>query len=145
MADSEVEDRIKDLEFWEELSCGIYSLKLADSKINKSLVGEVEKHAWTDPVLNELITWERTCVEYSSPELSPLSFSVETGSTIANPNSANGIASPSEVQSEHGKLHVQAPASLINGTLYPGFISLGPLHGNLCQFTWMLCQSRECT
>ncbi|XP_058183139.1 uncharacterized protein LOC131301048 isoform X1 [Rhododendron vialii] len=55
--------------FWEELPCGIYSVSVDDSKLDGDMVGEVERHEWTDPMLYELINWERTSVQPKPEEL----------------------------------------------------------------------------
>lgn len=39
------------------------------SKVNRSLIGEVKKHEWTNAMLKELIEWERISVEPRSEEL----------------------------------------------------------------------------
>ncbi|XP_019252450.1 PREDICTED: asparagine synthetase domain-containing protein 1 isoform X2 [Nicotiana attenuata] len=54
---------IAKIDFWEELPCGIYSLSIGASGTDEELIGEVLKHDWTDPKLNELITWERTSIQ----------------------------------------------------------------------------------
>ncbi|KAF7131758.1 hypothetical protein RHSIM_Rhsim09G0126700 [Rhododendron simsii] len=55
--------------FWEELPCGIYSVSVDDSKLDGNMVGEVERHEWTDPMLYELINWERMSVQPKPEEL----------------------------------------------------------------------------
>ncbi|KAK2967786.1 hypothetical protein RJ640_008006 [Escallonia rubra] len=57
------------LNFWEELSCGVYSLSIHTSNADENLVGKVEHHEWTNPNLKELIKWERTSVEPKYEEL----------------------------------------------------------------------------
>ncbi|KAF8378576.1 hypothetical protein HHK36_029921 [Tetracentron sinense] len=64
-------DRMSNLTFWEELSCGIYSISINASKANGCLVGEFRKHDWTNTVLKELIKWERTFVEPKSEHVKP--------------------------------------------------------------------------
>ncbi|KAI3818208.1 hypothetical protein L1987_12011 [Smallanthus sonchifolius] len=49
--------------FWEELPCAVYSLSMNSSKMNGNLVFEVRRHNWCDPLLQELIKWDRTLVE----------------------------------------------------------------------------------
>ncbi|XP_026381143.1 asparagine synthetase domain-containing protein 1-like [Papaver somniferum] len=61
--DSGAEDLVSGINFWEELSCGIYSICFNASETKECLVGEVKKHEWTDPLLSELIKWERSDVE----------------------------------------------------------------------------------
>lgn len=60
-------------DFWEELSCGVYSVSISPSQVGGHLIGEVKKHGWTDFELKELITWERTGVE-PKPENLSVSF-----------------------------------------------------------------------
>ncbi|KAK3039830.1 hypothetical protein RJ639_027143, partial [Escallonia herrerae] len=57
------------LNFWEELSCGVYSLSIHTSNVDENLVGKVEHHEWTNPNLKELIKWERTSVVPKYEEL----------------------------------------------------------------------------
>ncbi|XP_077216962.1 asparagine synthase family protein isoform X1 [Tasmannia lanceolata] len=66
------------LGYWEELSCGIYSICLDASKVNsqgntQNLIGEVRKHEWRDTLLKKLIKWERNFVE---PESGSIQYSV---------------------------------------------------------------------
>ncbi|XP_059655686.1 uncharacterized protein LOC132302766 isoform X1 [Cornus florida] len=58
-----------ELNFWEELSCGVYSISMGASGMDGYLAGEVKKHQWTDPMLRELIKWERTSIEPNPEEL----------------------------------------------------------------------------
>ena len=58
------------MDFWEELSCGVYSVSITPLKMGGYLVGEVKKHGWTDVGLKELITWERTGIEPKPENLS---------------------------------------------------------------------------
>ncbi|KAM7487506.1 hypothetical protein LguiB_024990 [Lonicera macranthoides] len=51
------------LNFWEELSCGVYSISMSVSEMDGHLVGEVKKHEWSNPMLKELIKWERSFIE----------------------------------------------------------------------------------
>lgn len=55
--------------FWEELPCGIYSVSVGVSELDGNTVGEVKRHEWTDPMLYELINWERTSVQPKPEEL----------------------------------------------------------------------------
>ncbi|KAF5939820.1 hypothetical protein HYC85_020987 [Camellia sinensis] len=81
--------------FWEELPCGVYSMRVGASKLDANIiaipvylywavahpiweyhfqgvtnmVGEVKRHEWTDPILNELIKWDRTSVQPKPKEL----------------------------------------------------------------------------
>ncbi|KAL2484702.1 Asparagine synthase family protein [Abeliophyllum distichum] len=59
-----------DLNFWEELSCGVYSVSLDAPDMDGYLIGKVQKHEWTDSDLKELITWERTAVQPKPEDLS---------------------------------------------------------------------------
>ncbi|KAJ6844800.1 asparagine synthetase domain-containing protein 1-like isoform X1 [Iris pallida] len=68
---------------WEELPCGIFSIRLQSSESNEhfvkeKLTGEIIKHEWTDASLNELIKWERTFVDPKLEELSLDSLRNET-------------------------------------------------------------------
>lgn len=67
--DCEVENGMSNLNFWEELSCGIYSISMESSKVDGCLLGEVKKHEWTSPMLKELIEWERTAVDPKPKDL----------------------------------------------------------------------------
>ncbi|KAK9105265.1 hypothetical protein Scep_022109 [Stephania cephalantha] len=62
ITDSHVEYCASNNEFWEELSCGIYSIQLVASELHGCLVGKVRKHEW-NPGLKKLIEWKRTSVE----------------------------------------------------------------------------------
>ncbi|XP_052206075.1 uncharacterized protein LOC127810572 isoform X2 [Diospyros lotus] len=53
---------MSELNFWEELPCGVYSIQLGAAKLDANVFGEVKRHEWTDPMLNELIKFERTSV-----------------------------------------------------------------------------------
>ncbi|CAK9142424.1 unnamed protein product [Ilex paraguariensis] len=63
------ENEMGKLNFWEELPCGVYSISMRASSMERYMVGEVKKHEWTNPMLRELIKWERTSVE-PKPEMS---------------------------------------------------------------------------
>ncbi|KAI4386416.1 hypothetical protein MLD38_004348 [Melastoma candidum] len=56
------EERVDELKFWEELTCGIYSMTIKTSKNGGFLVGEINRHEWRNSVLKELICWERVFV-----------------------------------------------------------------------------------
>ncbi|XP_024989077.1 asparagine synthetase domain-containing protein 1 isoform X2 [Cynara cardunculus var. scolymus] len=62
-ADIGYENGPTEVKFWEELPCAVYSLSMSALKLDENLVGEVRRHNWTDPMLEELIKWERTYVE----------------------------------------------------------------------------------
>ncbi|XP_071735562.1 uncharacterized protein [Rutidosis leptorrhynchoides] len=66
ISDTGCENGPSELNFWEELPCGVYSLSM-DASVN--LVGKVRKHDWTDPLLKELIKWKRTFVEPKPEDL----------------------------------------------------------------------------
>lgn len=42
------------------------------------MVGEVKKHEWTDAMLEELIKWERNCVEPKPEELHTSRWKIKT-------------------------------------------------------------------
>ncbi|KAF3945148.1 hypothetical protein CMV_028454 [Castanea mollissima] len=65
----EAENEINNHNFWEELTCGIYSISFDAPKLDECLVGEVRKHEWTNSMLKELIVWERTSVEPKPEDL----------------------------------------------------------------------------
>ncbi|PIN16750.1 hypothetical protein CDL12_10595 [Handroanthus impetiginosus] len=62
-----------ELNFWEELSCGVYSISMSPLQMDGTLTGEVKKHEWTGSELKELMTWERTSIE-PKPEYLSVSF-----------------------------------------------------------------------
>ncbi|XP_009406662.2 uncharacterized protein LOC103989519 isoform X1 [Musa acuminata AAA Group] len=73
ISDTEVECSSSNICYWEELPCGIYSLCLkapnaSEQLVKQKLVGEIRKHKWTDPLLNSLVEWERTCLD---PKVDP--------------------------------------------------------------------------
>ncbi|KAH6797829.1 Asparagine synthase family protein [Perilla frutescens var. hirtella] len=68
--DTEEEKGETELDFWEELSCGVYSVTMSPLKMGGYLIGEVKKHEWTDFELKELIAWERTGIERKPENLS---------------------------------------------------------------------------
>ncbi|KAH9322258.1 hypothetical protein KI387_016897, partial [Taxus chinensis] len=78
-------DGADDLDFWDELACGIYSISLETGKefvYNKkdlfvSIVGRVEKHDWCSPQVKKLLNWERCFVEPGSDDslMSKFTFS----------------------------------------------------------------------
>ncbi|XP_076947218.1 uncharacterized protein LOC143619084 [Bidens hawaiensis] len=49
--------------FWEELPCGVYSLSMNASEMDGNLVCNVKRHDWFDPLLQELLKWDRILVE----------------------------------------------------------------------------------
>ncbi|KAL6570960.1 hypothetical protein OROGR_000510 [Orobanche gracilis] len=52
-----------ELNFWEELPCGVYSISMSPIKTSGRLIGEIKKHEWTDSGLKDLVTWDRTFIE----------------------------------------------------------------------------------
>ncbi|KAM0001974.1 putative asparagine synthase (glutamine-hydrolyzing) [Helianthus debilis subsp. tardiflorus] len=56
--------------FWEELPCGVYNLSMNASKMDGNWVCEVKRHDWLDPLLQELIKWDRSLVEPTPDVLS---------------------------------------------------------------------------
>ena len=44
---------------WEELSCGIYSLCMESLSEIFFGISRIQKHQWTNALLNDLIKWER--------------------------------------------------------------------------------------
>lgn len=65
----EDENGINNLNFWEELPCGVYSMSFDAPKLDGFLVGEVRKHEWRNAILKELLDWERTSVEPKPEDL----------------------------------------------------------------------------
>ncbi|XVE85734.1 hypothetical protein DITRI_Ditri17bG0114800 [Diplodiscus trichospermus] len=65
----EIENGTSGSKFWEELSCGIYSMSVDASKSDGIFLSEIKKHEWTNVMLKELIEWERVSVEPKSEEL----------------------------------------------------------------------------
>ncbi|KAK4263594.1 hypothetical protein QN277_028985 [Acacia crassicarpa] len=55
--------------YWEELSCGIYSVHVEVSSSNQGLIGEVRRHEYTNSMLKELIKWERISIEPKPEDL----------------------------------------------------------------------------
>ncbi|XAR65290.1 Asparagine synthase (glutamine-hydrolyzing) [Bertholletia excelsa] len=72
------EDGISELNFWEELPCGIYRIQICASKLAPTVVGKVERHDWTDNMLNELIKWERASVQPKPDELNASRLKIST-------------------------------------------------------------------
>lgn len=69
-SDFEESKAMGQLNFWEELPCGIYSLSMGCSRVDGRLAGELKKHNWTDSNVEELIHWERAFVQPGAGELS---------------------------------------------------------------------------
>ncbi|XP_039172637.1 asparagine synthetase domain-containing protein 1 isoform X3 [Eucalyptus grandis] len=68
-ADMQFENGVNQQKYWEELTCGIYSMKIDASILNGRLVGEIKSHEWNNSMVKELIHWERTYVEPTAEEL----------------------------------------------------------------------------
>ncbi|XP_021299708.1 asparagine synthetase domain-containing protein 1 [Herrania umbratica] len=62
----EVENGTNGNEFWEELSCGIYSMSVDARKLDGRFLGEIKKHEWTNVMLKQLIEWERVWPNHAS-------------------------------------------------------------------------------
>ncbi|KAM7252232.1 hypothetical protein ACFE04_024115 [Oxalis oulophora] len=67
--DLEAENKASSRSFWEELSCGIYSLCFHASPSIESPLGEVKKHEWNNSELEGLIRWERCLIEPKPEQL----------------------------------------------------------------------------
>lgn len=65
----EVENGTSGIKFWEELSCGIYSMSVDVKKSDGRFHSEIKKHEWTNAMLKELIEWERDSIEPKPAEL----------------------------------------------------------------------------
>ncbi|EOY01678.1 Asparagine synthase family protein, putative [Theobroma cacao] len=65
----EVESGTDGNKFWEELSCGIYSMSVDATKLDGRFFGDIKKHEWTNVMLKQLIEWERVSVEPKPEEL----------------------------------------------------------------------------
>ncbi|KAJ4831422.1 hypothetical protein Tsubulata_023217 [Turnera subulata] len=55
--------------YWDELSCGIYSLSVGVSNPDGCIVGEVKRHEWANTMLMDLIKWERVSVQPKPEDL----------------------------------------------------------------------------
>ncbi|CAI9096453.1 OLC1v1032607C1 [Oldenlandia corymbosa var. corymbosa] len=53
---------LENLNYWEELPCGMYSLSVCVSRTNGYHACELKRHKWTDANLEELVQWERMSV-----------------------------------------------------------------------------------
>ncbi|XP_030449428.1 uncharacterized protein LOC115671883 isoform X2 [Syzygium oleosum] len=63
------ENGVNQGKYWEELTCGIYSMKIDASILNGHLVGDIKRHEWNNSTVKKLIHWERTYVEPTAEEL----------------------------------------------------------------------------
>ncbi|XVF03184.1 hypothetical protein REPUB_Repub04eG0239300 [Reevesia pubescens] len=93
-SDFEVENGTSVIKFWEELSCGIYSMSVDATKSNGRFLGEIKKHEWTNIMLKELIEWERVSVEPKPEELyfshsKTLTAECDTNSSSSGPPHAS--------------------------------------------------------
>ncbi|KAA8529326.1 hypothetical protein F0562_033875 [Nyssa sinensis] len=88
------ESGMSELNFWEELSCGVYSMSMGASETDGCLVGEIRKHEWSNSMLQELIKWERNSVEPKPEELSISRIKIPNGQH--NMLSVRSIRSPQE-------------------------------------------------
>ncbi|KAF8021392.1 hypothetical protein BT93_G1739 [Corymbia citriodora subsp. variegata] len=68
-SDLQFENGANQRKYWEELTCGIYSMKIDASILNGHLVGEIKRHEWNNSMVKELINWERAYVEPTAEEL----------------------------------------------------------------------------
>ncbi|CAK7326217.1 unnamed protein product [Dovyalis caffra] len=75
--------------FWEELSCGMYSLSMDASKLDGYLAGEVKKHEWGNAMLMELIKWERVSFDPKLEELHGSSNGILVGQHLMYPASSD--------------------------------------------------------
>ncbi|CAN1838790.1 Asparagine synthetase domain-containing protein 1 [Linum perenne] len=66
--------------FWEELSCGLYSVSLNYSKQDGYIAGVVQRHEWANNELQELIRWERASV---IPQAACLFLSVPVQTSVS--------------------------------------------------------------
>jgi len=99
----EAENGINNLNFWEELPCGLYGISFDAPKLDGFLVGEGIKHEWRDAILKELLDWERTSVE---PKPEDLYISL-----CKPPREQHDVHSPSSniLPSKSGGIHVDIP------------------------------------
>ncbi|KAL8249843.1 hypothetical protein R6Q59_006711 [Mikania micrantha] len=80
-SDIKYEDESWKKHFWEELPCAVYSLSTNASKMDENPVCEVKRHDWRDPLLQELIKWDRSLVEPTPENIIEVhkSLSIEQG------------------------------------------------------------------
>ncbi|KAM2764894.1 hypothetical protein COP1_021023 [Malus domestica] len=109
--DFEAENGTTKLNFWEELRCGIYSISMNAPGLDGILVGEVQKHEWTNGVLEELIKWERTYVEPKPEDLHISHSKTLTGKR--DMHSVNSGTEPLKSGSIQASISVPAQAVLI--------------------------------
>ncbi|KAK9090903.1 hypothetical protein Sjap_024080 [Stephania japonica] len=106
ITDSHTEYCASNNEFWEELSCGIYSIQFAASELHGCLVGKVRKHEWNNPELKKLIEWKRTSVE-------PKDEKVCSGSCLSPSTEGVTDISASLMRIEQNSISVPAQKVLI--------------------------------
>lgn len=92
-ADPDFSDYTK-VSYWEELPCGLYSIRLKDldnsaTCMKEGCVVEVRKHDWTDSSLHTLIRWERKSTVPIVDGLIPDTSSVDKGSHHLSPSFRN--------------------------------------------------------
>ncbi|XP_030547253.1 asparagine synthetase domain-containing protein 1 isoform X2 [Rhodamnia argentea] len=68
-SDLQFENGVNQQKYWEELTCGIYSVKIDASILNGCLIGDIRSHEWNNSMVKKLIHWERTHVEPTAEEL----------------------------------------------------------------------------
>ncbi|KAG1368655.1 asparagine synthetase domain-containing protein C4F6.11c [Cocos nucifera] len=127
--DSNVASTTCGLCYWEELPCGIYSVHLKAQKtikqcIREKLVGEVRKHEWSDPMLNELIKWERTFLDPRVEEFSTISLPLQMEQLALPSKASDGmhhdIANLKEFMVKQANFQSDIAHSLMNN-LRPGY------------------------
>ncbi|XP_048501854.1 uncharacterized protein LOC104895781 isoform X2 [Beta vulgaris subsp. vulgaris] len=77
--DPEVVDRESNINYWEELPCGVYSIAIDASRTSACLSGKVRKHEWMNSMLKDLIVWERKLIEPKHVELKSFDSSLLFG------------------------------------------------------------------
>ncbi|XP_057251370.1 uncharacterized protein LOC130591701 [Beta vulgaris subsp. vulgaris] len=77
--DPEVEGRESNINYWEELLCGVYSIDIDASRAGACLSGKVRKHEGMNSMLKDLIAWERKLIEPKHVELKTFSSSLLLG------------------------------------------------------------------
>ncbi|XP_068656690.1 uncharacterized protein [Aristolochia californica] len=107
-ADVEDRDGVVSQNYWEELSCGIYSIALqplrTDGVYTKQyFVGDIKRHIWTDSLLKELIKWERTLVEPRPHEVHENCFTKQKKSPMDT--SLQNLSDPTLIEGEHKVAH----------------------------------------
>ncbi|THU51486.1 hypothetical protein C4D60_Mb06t31540 [Musa balbisiana] len=116
-SDTEVECSSSNMCYWEELPCGIYSLRLkapnaSEQLVKQKLVGEIRKHKWTDPLLNRLVEWERTCLD---PKVDPFfsnNLQLQRDHLALSSNSPKGVhkeVARMELEEHRSDIHNHIP------------------------------------